>query len=367
MSFMNSILATGDAQEPTINALRDSGKPVVIYGASVYAYVLHQYLEALGIHVRELVVDRQYLSSPTFMGLKVSAFEDIEENLHEYQLVLGITNYPAVLERCAKRGIHDIKVIDVPDFLNIPERFMDREYVEEHQAEFEAAGGLFADDLSRDTFIAAINAKVTQDVSRLQPVVRADHLYFPTTEFGLGSDEVLLDVGGFDGDSIRDFVSLTKGNFKHIYSLEPFAENYGKLEDTIRQLGLEDRCDAIRVGAWDKRETLSFERTERGIDNKISKSGGDSIEVDRIDSIARDFAHPVSLMKMDINGAELKALQGARETILNHHPRIAVKMHVKDHFYQIPRLLKEMAPDMKLYLRQRNFMSMMLVLYGTFE
>jgi hypothetical protein len=42
-------------------------------------------------------------------------------------------------------------------------------------------------------------------------------------------------------------------------------------------------------------------------------------------------------------------------------------MHRKEDLFRLPILLNEVAPEMKLHLRQRNYMSMMTVLYGVFD
>jgi FkbM family methyltransferase len=354
-------------QEEVLEKLKTSTKLVIIYGASIYAYVVYKYLKAKGINISKMAVDIAYKQSSSYMGIEVIAIESILDNIQDYHVVIGISNYPMVIEKFKLKGVNTLITIDVPDFLNIPEAFMDYDYVCNHKDDFEKAYELFDDELSKQTYIGAINTKLTADLSYILPNVEPDHLYFTKENFPQKQNEVLMDVGGFNGDSIRDFHKITNGNYDHIISLEPFPKMFKELNKTIEELGLNHKCTTIQVGAWNEKGTLSFTNTEMDIDSKIKKDGELKIEVDTIDSILSHVNHSITYMKFDINGAEYNALKGAAETIKTKKPFIAVKMHVKEDFFRLPILLKQISPDIKLHLRQRNYMSMMLVLYGFFD
>ncbi|MCB0402895.1 MAG: FkbM family methyltransferase [Flavobacteriales bacterium] len=368
MKLLDKIVTNQEnRQDLILQELRQSNKPVIIYGASVYAYVVYKYLNALGIPVFKMAVDRAYKQSDSYMGIEVISIEDVLDRADDLNIIIGISNYPQVIERFREKGITSLITIDVPDFLNIPEHFMNHDFVYENRNHFEKAYELFDDELSKKTFEGAINTKLTSDLSHILPNVEPDHLYFTKENFPEKKNEVMLDVGGFNGDSIRDFVQITGGQFKHIISLEPFPKMFDDLNATVNELGLQDRCTTIQLGAWNEKTTLSFSNTEMDIDSKIKADGDLKIEVDTIDSMLLNVDFPVTYMKFDINGAEYNALQGAAETIRKNRPFVAVKMHVKEDFFRLPILLKQIAPDIKLHLRQRNYMSMMLVLYGFFD
>lgn len=369
MKVLDKIIVKENKQRATLRTLKQSQKPILVYGAGVYAYVVIKYLRALRLNVSLVAVDSVYKTDDHLLDLDILAIEDMVSDLPDFHVVIGTTNYPSAIGRLKKLNVDDPIVIDVPDFLNIPAPFMSYEFIKSHESYFQDAYDLLEDELSRQTFTAAINTKINEDPAYIKPMVRLDHLYFTETEFPIGRDEILLDVGGYTGDSIKDFLKSTNGRFRHIISLEPFPRTYTELLSTIHALGITDKCTAIQSGAWSRPETLPFNVTENEIDNKIATSQNQeySIVVQRIDDILTQLQMDVTFIKMDINGAEYHALQGAASTIRKCQPRLAIKMHVKEDFYRLPLMLKDIAPNIKLFLRQRNYMSMMLVLYGIFE
>lgn len=370
MSFILKIEDNGSSQNNKLSILKNRTKKNAIYGAGVYSYVLLKYFKALGIEIDCFFVDREFISLAYYQGIEVLPVEDYTNEIRsDYNLVVGVTNHPLAINRLIELDITNPFLIDVPDFLNVPYEFMDYKFVKDNQLDFEKVYQLFDDKMSKDTYVAAINSKINNDLLFLEPIVELDHLYFSRKSFDIDSNEILLDVGGFDGDSIRDFCSVVERKYEKIISLEPFESNFNDLEETVSELKIPN-VNLIKVGAWKEKSTLSFTKTDENIDNKISMDSDSNIKinVDTIDSILKCLRQPkVSFIKMDINGAEYEAIKGAAGTISKYRPKLAIKIHVKEDFIRIPLLLKEIAPDIKLSLRQRNYMSMMLVLYGEFS
>ena len=366
MSIVEQIPNCDNRQRALLEDLRGSGIPVVLFGTGVYAYVLARYLASSGVRVTYAVVDRAFKAADTFMGLEVRTAENVGDDINDVHVVIGVTNYPPVLKSLSERGAKHVHVVDIPDYLNVPHAFMDKAFVELHEGEFNCAYECFEDELSKQSYVALVKAKVCEDVKYLEPLVRLDNIYFPKTEFAVRRDEVFLDVGGYTGDTIQEFHVATNGEYKKVLSLEPSEVNFVELEKTVSSLD-RTRVSALKIGAWDERTTLRFAAKAMHIDNQITDSGEQSIEVNTIDAIIEQAGIDVSLVKLDINGAEYKALVGATATIRRCRPRVIVRLHTKEDMYRIPLLLKRISPDIKLYLRQRSYFSMMAILYAEFE
>ena len=71
------------------------------------------------------------------------------------------------------------------------------------------------------------------------------------------------------------------------------------------------------------------------------------------------------MIKLDIEGAELEALKGARETILRHKPKLAICIYNKpEDMIDIPLYIKELVPEYKLYVRHYTNTNDETVLYA---
>jgi hypothetical protein len=107
--------------------------------------------------------------------------------------------------------------------------------------------------------------------------------------------------------------------------------------------------EMINKGLWSEATTLRFNDTNSG-NSRVDDSGKDKIDVCTIDkSVDTDR---VTFIKLDIEGAELEALKGAKETILRNKPRLAICVyHKPEDILEIPLYLQEIMPEYKFYLR----------------
>lgn len=80
----------------------------------------------------------------------------------------------------------------------------------------------------------------------------------------------------------------------------------------------------------------------------MSLEEGEVVEVRTLDS----FDLRPTLLKIDVEGDELKVLTGAAETIRTHAPRIAVACyHSAEQIFHIPRLILDLNPQYRVFLR----------------
>ena len=60
----------------------------------------------------------------------------------------------------------------------------------------------------------------------------------------------------------------------------------------------------------------------------------------------------VTFIKLDVEGAELEALQGAKRIITENRPKLAVCLyHKKEDYWRIPYYVKSLVPEYRLYIR----------------
>ena len=102
-----------------------------------------------------------------------------------------------------------------------------------------------------------------------------------------------------------------------------------------------------------------------GVGSRITETttGTVTIETAAIDEIVKD--DKVTFLKLDVEGAEMKALQGAKNTIMKNKPRLAVCIyHKPEDIIEIPAHLLSLNPDYYFYIRYYNFSYNETVLYA---
>lgn len=218
------------------------------------------------------------------------------------------------------------------------------------------------DEKSRKTLAAFLNQKISMDYRYLKET-KSDCQYFDEDIISLSEHEVFVDCGAYDGDSAMAFLEALKRrgvkSYNAIISFEPDKGNYQKLRD--RRL---KSHTCICKGVSDAVGTVYF--SEKGTSGKIADKTnveGTPIELDTIDHAIQ--GQPATLIKMDIEGEELAALQGARDTIKRWKPKLAVCIyHKKEDLWEIAEYIHQLNPEYKLYMRNYEDTVTELVLYA---
>lgn len=185
--------------------------------------------------------------------------------------------------------------------------------------------------------------------------------YFNEPFFVPTENEVFVDVGALDGKTILDFVEWCDNKYKKIYSFEPDVSSYKTTKETIineqiRNVVLQN------IGLWSKKTKLKF----CGISSNgsmVSENGSEIIEVDKLDNIIID--EDVTFIKLDIEGSELRALQGAENIIKKNKPKLAISVYKnKRDILDILVYIHNLVPEYNLYLRHYSDFEYDTILYA---
>ncbi len=177
-------------------------------------------------------------------------------------------------------------------------------------------------------------------------------LYYPSDLVAENDQEVLVDCGAFDGDSIRSFVGRGK-SFQHLYALEPDTANRRDFSPSLTNYpaAIRDKVTAWPYALGDKDEVVSFIETHDQASKVTSSNEGVAIESRRLDSLPWQFKP--TYIKMDIEGWEPFALAGGAELIKNEMPVLAICLyHRAEHLWQIPNFVHSLAAGYSFYLRR---------------
>jgi FkbM family methyltransferase len=141
---------------------------------------------------------------------------------------------------------------------------------------------------------------------------------------------LVIDVGanvGFFTVRFADWVDRGR-----VIAIEPEEANYNNLLSTLRRAGLQERVQAVRAVAAEQRGTRFLELNPlHPADHKLSL---DDTGIPTVAVTIDDLAHEqdgltVTLIKIDVQGAELLVLRGAAEVLRTAHPALFIELHEK--------------------------------------
>ncbi|HLY40841.1 MAG TPA: FkbM family methyltransferase [Terracidiphilus sp.] len=226
-----------------------------------------------------------------------------------------------------------------------------------------AAEGLWSDEPSQNTYRALVGWYASGDGSVL-PGRPAENSYFPTDIFSLSEKEVLVDCGAFDGDTVRQLVDRVGSRFRTVHAIEADPLSLEKLNRELLRMGstVRDKAQVHACAVGADRKTVRFETTGT-VDSKICEAGGVEVECIPLDEMFRETL--VSMIKMDIEGAEYEALLGASRVIQRDHPILAICVyHTQNDIWRIPLLVRDMVPEYKFFLRAYEGDGFQTVMYA---
>lgn len=175
----------------------------------------------------------------------------------------------------------------------------------------------------------------------------------------LSENEVFVDGGAHFGGTIEVFVNATKGKFKHIYAFEPDLNNQKVLKESVAKEILE-KTTLFEEALYDECGTINF-KDGLGYASKVDKNGNKKVKTVALDSLKE--INP-TIIKFHIEGDELKALQGAKETIKRNRPIIMVLAdHSEDGLYNIAKFLIQLE-NYKIYFNLHDYCGNSAVFYA---
>jgi FkbM family methyltransferase len=232
---------------------------------------------------------------------------------------------------------------------------------------------LFTDEKSKYIYKEVLERRLVgrEDFECLK--ISGDDMYIVPFMFSenMQANEVILDCGAYNGDTVKRFIDYFGGGAKKIYAFEPCKEQIEKLEAID---GKHAEIIVYPFGVGDKEQVLEFCATENPVSSFIKQNRefatkGFNYHVEQIKVVTIDNIIPVeekvTLIKMDIEGSEYKALIGAQKTIQKHKPKLAISLyHHGVDYFRIPNLIKEFVPEYKLAVRHHSRYHHDTVLYA---
>lgn len=317
--------------------LKAEGVKCMIYGAGNGGKFLTSWMKHVYGILPDFLVDRQP-QVKSIEGVPVVSVEEWKKmKLDRFFVLIAVTDYHSdknvqeeIKKTIAEAGEGAEYLMEDGFDIFAPFDLGWYQYVKEHISSFEDTYGLLKDECSKDTFLHYLRVIILGErySGRTFPEKYKYWGIDSDTEclFRLSEDEVLLNIGAARGDTVFQYLKC-KNPYKKIIAVEAEQEVYRNLKRNIGFLKKETKekiqLDHYFLGAG-----------ENTIDNLYAEEN-------------------ISLLNMDIEGAELDVLKTGVKTIQDRRPILAVcAYHKKEDLIEIPRWIEENLKNYVIVLRK---------------
>jgi FkbM family methyltransferase len=159
--------------------------------------------------------------------------------------------------------------------------------------------------------------------------------------------DIIFDCGAFTGNTSMYF-SKKVGRAGYVYSFEPSPGIYAKLKTNLRNY---KNCSIYPFAVSKSNQDVFFDANNSP--GSSIRESGITVGAVTLDSFAQDNCIPrVDFIKMDIEGAEADAIEGAKAIIQRYTPKMALSAYHKPlDFVTLPQLILSINDKYAFYLR----------------
>lgn len=327
--------------------------PLALYGAGNLGRLARDFLKAVG-HDFAFAIDRnaeRVASDPGWAGTRIYRPDDVPDgDRRAVRLAVSVVLSPYVpIERALlAQGFKDV----VP-FFDLAENFRHvhplsngwfaAPLTDEDRANTENVLARWDDDISRAHHLMFLAWRRLREEWSFHkaPLPEGERFFIPEVARALNGAEVLLDGGAHHGSVIEAFARHAE--CKEAIAIEPDPDNRARLASARKGA----RVDVLDVALAESAGEAKF---HAGLDyaSQISETGTMDVRTQPLDALN---ASP-TFVKLHLEGAELNALKGARQTLLAKRPIVAATIyHNADGIWRTPRWLMDTLPDYTFLFR----------------
>ncbi len=319
--------------------LKRENRPILLYGMGLGAELMLDALNKYSITPQGFFASDDFVRGQFFKGKKVLSFKEAKEL---YPDMIALVSFGTQRQEV----IDNILSLDVPTFAPevpvVEGPLFTYEFAKNNKEKIQKAYSLLSDDFSKKVFKEIIEYKLDGEIQHLINAESTEEEMINL--FSLNDSESYLDLGAYNGDTVIKFASTVK-NYNSIVALEPDIKNYNKL---VKNTGHLENVLCLNKAVSDSVGEMLF--NQKG--GRNSRAGNETpISCISVDSLKTDF----SFIKMDVEGQEAAAIQGAKEQIKKGTKMLVSAYHRSEDIFEIPLLVHSINPDLNVHLRHLKY------------
>lgn len=345
-NFISRLDEVEDVVGEFLNKIQAEPGSLVLYGAGYCLGMFLDLFEESKIQIMAIADGNQEKWGDKIRGIKVDSWDHICLAIPNIQVVVTTSHYEEIEESLRKSGFQG-KIWHLPINAYYKNSVYGACFIKKYGDRFQKAYERLADDISREVFLNIVSHNMSFDDQYFDAIKKYEiQGYFGTELFHNVEDEVIVDGGAFDGDTIREFFSAPDRKCRKIYAFEPDIHNFERLKASMKT----DKVIPIHAGLGKEKTVMNFVMGN-GVSSRIASDGAGKVWIDTIDNVLRE--EHLTFIKMDIEGAEADALMGGKTVISECMPTLAISAYhkMKDIFELMELIDKIGAGKYQFYLR----------------
>lgn len=295
-----------------------------------------------GLNIQKLIVNTPPLTVAEDLEFKIVGLNDVDKIQPKFEYILVINNLDA---RVAIKRMPKCKVLSIDRSSNdVP--FTSTEYIYgmfmNHLTELQEVYESLIDEESKRTFRGYWLGNIS---NQLGEIVHTNNAHYLIDGFIPKDGAITFDAGLFDGGTATVFAQM---GYK-VYGFEMDKRNF----EFAKLLAEKNNFVAENMSLGSFKHKMRY-NPFGGSANSLNVNGTEITEVTTIDSYVREHRLPsVDFIKLDVEGAELDILRGARTSIARFKPILAISAYHKwDDFWVLTNFIKSIRHDYEFALRQ---------------
>ncbi len=327
--------------------LKQQNKKIIVYGMGNGGLKLVDACNQHSIEIADFFASDNFARGQFFCGKRVKTFDEIKSEYNDFIILLAFgVDKQSEIERLF--NISKKYEMYAPDLPLFGKKLFDLQYLNINYDKILKAYNMLEDAWSKKAFVDIINYKISGKIEYLINSTTPKSEIYNIIKYN--KNEIFVDLGAYNGDTIAEFISQTNGEYNKIFAFEPDSKNYIKLKKYVNNNQIKN-IHCFKIAAWDKQEDLFFDNSGSRNSN-INCKCTTKIMANSVDNLK---IKPTTI-KMDVEGSEYQAIIGSGKTIMQNKPKLMISAyHRTEDLFLLPELIKKINPEYKIYFRHHPY------------
>jgi FkbM family methyltransferase len=340
--------------------------PIYVFGTGAFGRDVACALVAKGYNIHGFVSNTE--ASSEIVNVRVYRWDELEiSSVTQILIAILNPNFALSMFLAQARACNAAKIFmpwdfygDIEDLLGWRFWLKDKAFLSSFQKHINSVLPLLHDDVSRTCLMDVFKFR-TGNFLDYSDFTHEESQYF--NRLTIHSTQEIsgyLDIGAYHGENLRELEAHLP--LKMAMLFEPDRQNFHTIVQNHKNF-VTKNIHFFPMAVSDQNTFVSFDGS--GSESSgISSTGETKILCVRLDDVV-PANEKIDFIKMDVEGAELSVLKGAKNVIETNKPVLAISLyHNWDDLWTIPNYFQDVHKGYDLLIRQHMKNSFDLVLYA---